>query len=163
MKTTPIVIGGNTYDVPEPNFAALEMAWTYIEEAIFATNPVAGPTAGLAIFVCIFMEAEDWDVMQHQWEPMRKKFNVDDKSTYQQQFEALHLWFKRRCLAREINDIRTALNAIMEDAGIVAKPGELVPAPEETPSTETSTASLPSSSQPESKEEAGTASESDGT
>lgn len=158
---TTVSIGGVEYDCPELNLAGLEMAWPFIEESLFATNPVMGPVAGVSILLCLWMESENWDIMHPRWEEAREKMKITEESSYKFTFDSLALYLKRKLAAKEVNQLRTAINLILEDAEVVKKAGEDAPkAGEEAgaaPSTETVTTSSPSSSLLDAREVAGTA------
>ena len=157
---TTVTIGGVEYDCPELNLAGLEMAWPFIEESLFAVNPVSGPVAGINILLCLWMESEGWDIMHPRWDDAREKMEIKKESSYKLTFDQLALYLKRKIKANEISQLRAAIQLILEDAEVVAKPGEEPKSGEAAgaaPSTETVTTSLPNSSLPDVKEEAGTA------
>jgi len=158
---TTVTIGGVEYDCPELNLAGLEMAWPFIEEAIFASNPVQGPVAGINILLCLWMESENWDINHPRWDDAREKMKITAESSYKFTFDSLALYLKRKVAAKEVNQLRAAIQLILEDAEVVAKVGEDAPKPGEeagaAPLTETVTTSLPSSSPLAAREVAGTA------
>lgn len=158
---TTVTIGGIDFDCPEMNFAALEMSWPFIEEAIFAANPVAGPSAGISILVTTWMETEGFNIEDSKWDKIREIHKVDSTSTYRQIFDAMVLYLKRSLKAKEVNKLREAINLILIQAEVVKDPSAEEHSPGEAkgaaPLTETSMKSSPNSLQPVAKEAAGTA------
>lgn len=154
---TTITLGSREYDCPSMNFAALEMAWPFIEEALFSPNPVQYPSAGISILVTLWMEAEEpFDIMHPQWEPVREKYKVDENSTYKHTFDSIVMYLKRSLQASQVMQLREAIQKILVDAEVVTEkepaPGEKLGA---APLTETSPKLSPTSSPQDAKEEAG--------
>lgn len=156
---TTVTLGTREYELPEMNFAALEMGWPFIEEALFSASPVQYPSAAVSILVTLWMEEEKgFDIMAPIWEPVREKYKVDADSTYKHQFDSMVMYLKRNIKAHQVPQLRAAIDKLLLSAGIVQEKGaESGEAQGAAPSTETSTTSLPNSSQPVAKEEAGTA------
>lgn len=160
MKTlTTVTLGDREYELPEMNFAALEMAWPFIEEALLSASPVTYPSAAVSILVCLWMEDEEgFDIMAPMWEPVREKHKVDADSTYRHQFDSMVMFFKRSVKAAQVPQLREAIDLLLKDAQIIQdkEPGS-GEAQGAAPLTETSTTSSPSSLPQDAKEEAGTA------
>lgn len=157
---TTVTIGEVEYDCPELNLAGLEMAWPFIEESIFASNPVMGPVAGINILICLWMESESWDINHPRWDDAREKMKIKDDSSYKFTFDQLALYLKRKVKAKEVKQLREVIDLILIDAEVITKPGEDAPNSGKeagaAPLTETVTTSLPNSSLQDVKEEAGT-------
>lgn len=147
-----VTIGGTDYIVPELNFIALELAWPYLEEATTTLDPMKGPSACISVIAAGLIEAEDFD-------PSRFGIGEDEKLEPRETIERVSVFLKRKLKANEIDRVKTCLDDIMEEAGLVPAEGE-APAPgEETqhPSPETAAASSQSSLPLDAKEEVGTA------
>ena len=146
-----VTVGGTEYEVPEMNFAALERAWPFVEEAMLAQDPMKGVAAGICIIAAGLIEAPHFD---------RIKFGIleDEVLGDQQTFDRVVLFLKRNIKAKEIDGIRKSVDQINQEAGLEPASGE-APAPgaaqEQSPSTETAQTSSPSSSPPAAVEETG--------
>lgn len=146
-----VTIGGIEYEVPEMNFAGLERAWPFVNEAMVSLDPMKGPAAGLCIIAAGLMEAEHFD---------RTKFGMTAVEMLgdDQVFDRLVIFLKKKVKAKEIASIRLAVDQINEEAGLEAVKGELFPPqadPELSHSTETAPTSSQSSSPPDIVEETG--------
>src|SRR4051812_21042465 len=115
-----VTIGGTEYEVPEMNFAALERAWPFVNEAMVSLDPMKGPAAGLCIIAAGLMEADHFD---------RTKFGMTAVEMLgdDQIFDRLVLFLKKNVKAKEIASIRAAVDQINEEAGLEAVKGELFP------------------------------------
>ena len=146
-----VTIGEVEYHIPTLNFAALELAWPYIEIATSSNDPMAGPSAGVGIVAAGLMEAEGFD---------RTNFGMlSTEALATSETHARVMYFlKRKLLATQIGAIREVVNEIIVEAGLVSNEGENPPVEETTmnPSPETVLASSLNSLQPVAKEEAGT-------
>lgn len=147
-----VTIGGTEYEVPEMNFAALERAWPYVEESMTTLDPMKGPSAGISIIAAGLMEADHFD---------KTKFGIgaDEMLGEEQIFDRMVKFLKKKLKAKEIEQVRQAVDQINREAGLEPEEGE-APAPqaEETPgspSEEIAQSSSQSSSPPDVKEEAG--------
>lgn len=146
-------VGDKEYQIPEMNFAAIERAWPYIEEATEVLHPMKGPSAGLAVFAAALMEKEDFDP---------KEFGIeDDKIPEYRIHEGVTRYLKKQVRAKDIPHVKDMLLELLKEAGIEFKDseeGEAAGAPAEvmSPSPETAPDTLPSSSPQDVKEEAGT-------
>lgn len=147
-----VVIGGINYMIPELNFAGLERAWPFIEQATVVLHPMAGPAAGISIIAAGLMEADDFD---------KKRFGIGEEETLDEDetFERVNRFLKKKLKATEIENVRICIEQITEEAGLEkAKEGELQgesPISEETPSTETAQTTSQNSSQPDAVGETG--------
>lgn len=147
-----VKVGGTEYEVPEMNFAALERAWPFVEEAMLAQDPMKGVAAGICIIAAGLIEADNFD---------KTKFGIDaDEALGEQQtFDRVVIFLKRKIKAKEIEGIRQSVDQINREAGLEPEPGEAeAPAgAEETQSlsTETAPTSSQSSSPQDMKEAAG--------
>jgi hypothetical protein len=146
-----VTIGGTEYEVPEMNFAALERAWPFVNEAMVSLDPMKGPAAGLCIIAAGLMEADHFD---------RTKFGMTAVEMLgdDQVFDRLVLFLKKKVKAKEIASIRAAVDQINEEAGLEAVKGELFPPqadPELNPSLETAPTSSQSLSPQDTVEETG--------
>jgi hypothetical protein len=146
-----VTIGGTEYEVPEMNFAALERAWPFVNEAMVSLDPMKGPAAGLCIIAAGLMEADHFD---------RTKFGMTAVEMLgdDQIFDRLVIFLKKKVKAKEIASIRAAVDQINEEAGLEAVKGELFPPqadPELNHSQETAPTSSQSLSPPDTVEETG--------
>lgn len=139
-------IGGKTYLIPELNFLALEKCWLYIMEAMASQDPIIGVRAALNVIAAGVVEAPDFDP---------KNFGLTEGPYTDYDIDVgVFNYLKRQCKAGEIGGVRDTVQEIIKEAGLEPEEGEAQEAV--SPGTETSPASSPSSSQQESKEEAGT-------
>lgn len=146
------IIGGNTYEVPELNFVALERAWPFVETAMVSLDPMQGPSAALCIIASGLCEADNFDpsvfgIKEEDLSP------TEDRET--QVFNKVVFFLKKKLKATEIAGIKDCINDILEEAGLVPAEGEAPPG--ENPLMETLTQSLLNSSQQDAREEAGAA------
>lgn len=153
-----VTIGGTEYEVPELNFIALERSWPFIEEAMTALDPMKGVSAALHIIAAGLVEVDNFDPATYGIKPEDIKPQLDRET---QVFELTAKFLKRKTKATEIDGVREAIVQITKEAGLEPEEGEgdTAEAAEEAPSLspETSTHTLPSSSQQDAKEAAGTA------
>lgn len=146
-----VTIGGTEYEVPEMNFAALERAWPFVEESMTTLDPMKGPSAGISIIAAGLMEADHFD---------KTKFGIgaEEMLGEDQIFERMVKFLKKKLKAKEIEQVRLAVDQINREAGLEPEEGE-APAPQAetpgSPSEETAPSSSQSSSPPDVKEEAG--------
>lgn len=128
-----VTIGGTVYEVPEMNFAALERSWPFVDKAMFSLDPMQGPSAGISIIAAGLMEA-DW------FKPSEFGIKPEEMLGEEQVFERVTKFLKKKLKARELEQVRQAVNKICEEAGLEeAKPGEPQPllGAEKNGSTET--------------------------
>lgn len=153
-----VTVGGTEYEVPELNFIALERSWPFIEEAMTALDPMKGVSAALHIIAAGLVEADNFDPATYNIKPEDISATLDRET---QVFELVAKFLKRKTKATEIDGVRKAIVEITKEAGLEPEEGEgdTAEAEEAAPnlSPETSTHTLPSSSQPGAREEAGTA------
>lgn len=147
-----VTVGGTEYEVPEMNFAALERAWPFVEQAMLAQDPMKGVAAGICIIAAGLVEADHFDKTQFGIEP-------DEILGDEQTFDRVVYFLKRKIKAKEIEGIRKSVDQINQEAGLEPIPGEGEPAvpDQETQSysTETAPTSSQSSSPQDTKEEVG--------
>ena len=148
-----VTVGGAEYEVPEMNFAALERAWPFVEEAMLAQDPMKGVSAGISIIAAGLLEAPHFD---------KTKFNIAENEMLgeDQTFERIVIFLKKKILAKEIEGIRKSVDQINQEAGLEPISGEaLAPGPageeQSNVSQETAQTSPPSSSPPDTAEETG--------
>lgn len=123
-----ITIGGDDYQVPELNFAALERSWPFVESAmvISSNDPMASPRAALCIIAAGIMEDENF-------QPQRYKItaNPDDPDKIHEQIVN---FLSKRMKAREMVNLKGCVDQILLEAGLTeAEP----PSGEEGPVEET--------------------------
>lgn len=159
-----ITIGGNDYSLPEMNFIAVERAWPFIEQAMATVHPMQGTSAALAVIAATLMEGPGFDPASFGIEANEQDAETgfprprDEDAIHQDLTKAL----KRRLKANEIGMVKVCLFEILEEAGFEMKDpgsGEALAAlgmEMMSPSPVTAQDMLPSSSQPDAKEEAGT-------
>lgn len=147
-------IGGVDYEVPELNFIALEKAWPFIERAIITQDAMEGTSAGISIITAGLIEAEGFD---------KTRFDIteEEKLTWDDTFDRVSTFLKRKLKASEIEQVRLCVEQITEEAGLREESSGEAQAParaeEETPSTETALDTSQSSLPLDAKEAAGTA------
>lgn len=146
-----VTIGGTEYEVPEMNFAALERAWPYVDEAMMTLDAIKGPAAGLCIVAAGLMYADHFD-------PAQFGIRADEMLGEDQTFDRVVKFLKRKLKAKELEQVRVAINQITEEAGLEPLEGEAPPAgtPEQNLSEETAPPTSQSSSPPVTAEETGT-------
>ncbi len=137
-----VTIGGTEYEVPEMSFAALERAWPYVEESMMTLDPMKGPAAGICIIAAGLMYAENFNPVQFDIKPEE---NLGEDQT----FDRLVRFLKLKLKAKEMPQIREAVERINEEAGLEPIEGEVQMPPQEeaSPSVETAQITPPSSSQ----------------
>jgi hypothetical protein len=153
-----IVIGGESYTIPEMNFLAIERAWPYVVEATETLDPMKGPSAALAVFAAAIMEGDSFQPAD---------FGIETTSSTTD--EEIHLrlthFFKKQLKGTEVGKVKTAMFEVLKEAGLEATEGEATQAlmaahgtqkGQPIPSPETVLDTSPSSLPPESKAEAGT-------
>jgi hypothetical protein len=115
-----VTIGGTEYEVPEMNFAALERAWPFVNEAMVSLDPMKGPAAGLCIIAAGLMEADHFD---------RTKFGMTavEMLGEEQIFDRVVYFLKKKIKAKEIDGIRKSVDQINLEAGLEPAPGEALP------------------------------------
>lgn len=145
-----VTIGGTEYEVPEMNFAALERAWPYVEESMMTLDPMKGPAAGICIVAAGLMYADHFD-------PTKFDIKPDEMLGEDQTFDRIVRFLKRKLKAKEIEQVRAAVNKINEEAGLEPEEGEAPAALGEgaSPSTETAPSTPLNSSQQDVPEETG--------
>lgn len=146
-----VTIGGTEYEVPEMNFAALEKAWPFVDESMITLDPIKGPAAGLCIIAAGLMYADHFD-------PTQFDIKADEMLGEDQTFDRVVKFLKRKLKAKELEQVRIAINKINEEAGLEPIEGEAQPSPgtlEASLSEETAPPTQPSSSQPGVAEETG--------
>lgn len=152
-----VVIGGTDYEVPEMNFISLERAWPYVEAAMGANvieSPLTGPAAGIMVIAAGIMEADYFNKVD---------FGVGENEPLgdSQLHDRVGLFLKRKLKAREMGQIKEALEVILKEAGLeFGEPGEPQANPATataSPSPETAADTSPSSSPQDARGEAGTA------
>jgi hypothetical protein len=146
-----VTIGGIDYEVPEMNFAALERAWPFVEESMTTLDPMKGPSAGISIIAAGLMEADHFD---------KTKFGIGEEEMLgeDQIFERIVRFLKKKLKAKEIDQVRRAVDQINKEAGLEPEMGEAQPAlpgTQETPSGETAQILSQNSSQQDAREEVG--------
>jgi hypothetical protein len=147
-----VTVGGTEYEVPEMNFAALERAWPFVEEAMMTQDPMKGVAAGINIIAAGLLEAEHFD---------KTKFDIaeDEMLGQDQTFERIVYFLKKKIKAREIEGIRKSVDQINVEAGLEPAPGEALPPladlVKQNLSEETAQILSPSSSPPDTAEETG--------
>lgn len=150
-----VTVGGAEYEVPELNFAALERAWPFVEEAMTSVDPMKGVKAGICIIAAGLIEAPHFD---------KTKFHIgaEEMLGEDQTFDRVVLFLKKHIKAKEIEGVRKSVDQINREAGLEPEEGEARPPlavpgmdQEQSPSTETAPTSSPSSSQPEPVEATG--------
>lgn len=146
-----VSIGGEDYIIPELNFAAVELAWPFIEEAMTTLDPMKGPSACIGVIAAGLLEAEDFD---------RSRFDIGEDEQLEpiEMVDRISKFLKKKLKAKEIGNVRRAVDQITEEAGLAPEEGEAQAPEEETPlpSPETAAASSQSSLPLDAKEEAGT-------
>lgn len=152
------IIGGKEYIVPPLNFAALERAWPFIEEAMMTADPMVGTSAGLSIIAAGLIEREDFDPKENGVKSFEKVY--DPEIHAEEVFEPVVACLKRRLLASEISHVREAVDKITQEAGLEPAAGEAQEAAlaeAGSLSEETAQSSLLNLLQPDAKEGAGEA------
>lgn len=150
-----VTIGGETYQVPEMNFCAVERAWPYVAQCMATADPIQGSAAGICIIVAALTEDEYFVPEKYGFEykgPIGEDMSPEDRASF---FDQLQKRFKRKLRATEISLVRDAVNQITLEAGLVAEPGELEEGTEDPLSTETARDILLSSLQLDAAEETG--------
>lgn len=147
-----VTVGGTEYEVPELNFAALERAWPFVEQAMLAQDPMKGVAAGISIIAAGLLEADHFD---------KTKFGIaeDEMLGEEQTFDRIVYFLKKKIKAKEIDGIRKSVDQINVEAGLEPVPGEALPPladrVAQNLSAETAPTSSLSSSPPDMKEEVG--------
>lgn len=147
-----VTVGGTEYEVPEMNFAALERAWPFVEEAMMTQDPMKGVAAGIKIVAAGLLESDHFD---------KTKFGIleDEMLGEDQTFERIVYFLKKKIKAKEIEGIRKSVDQINVEAGLEPVPGEALPPladlVRENLLRETAQTSSQSSSQPATAEETG--------
>ena len=123
-----ILIGGAPTSVSLENYAKLKKAWRFIEAAQGSTDFVGGVDAIIGVIAVASLP----------------KVAPDDVRDYEARLAAQIDDISERLTGEEIAELRPAMNALLIESGMAKAPGEAPAAATENPSTETSTASLPS-------------------
>lgn len=137
-----VKIGGIEYEVPELNFAALEVAWPFIEACMTSDDPMKGPAAGISVIAAGLAYADHFDCT---------KFGIAEAEALgeEQTFNRVVKFLKRKLKAKEIQYISEVVDRINEEAGLEPAPGEAqLPGEEENPSPEIAQTLSPNSSLP---------------
>lgn len=151
-----VTIGEDTYDIPELNFIAVERAWPLMVEAQEEADPMKAVSAAIGAIAAGIMESPGFDAETYG----AGRDNLDPKLDFDDQVHVIMVaYLKKRLKATQIGQVRLALNDIVGEAGLLAEEGELIAPGEATASLSPETAPQPSlnSSQPDAREEAGTA------
>jgi len=150
-QPSQITIGSKNYDLPEMNFAAIERAWPFIEEATLMLDPIRGTAAGLRIIAACLLEDENFEEARFGIRP-EAELTMDEK------FEAVTLFFKKQLKARELEQVRDAIIAVLKNADLIrdVEQGEAEAGQEASPSMETAPATSPNSSPQAVREAVGT-------
>lgn len=129
-----VTIGDTQYEVPELNFAALELVWPHVEEAMTTLDPMKGPSAGLYVIAGGIIHTDTFD---------KTKFGIleMDLLTEKEILDQVVRYLKRQLKASQISGIKDCLDKITEEAGLIPKEGERDPVKQENPSPETAPAS----------------------
>ena len=145
-----VTIGGTEYEVPEMNFIALERAWPFVEESMMTLDPMKGPAAGICIIAAGLMYAENFD-------PTKFGIEANENLGEDQTFDRVVRFLKKKLKAKELEQVRVAVNKINEEAGLEAQEGEAPLAVEEGQnlSEETAQTTSPSLSPQDAVEETG--------
>lgn len=153
-----IQIGGKNYVLPEMNFLAIERAWPYVVQATETLDPLTGPSAALAVFAAALMEADDFKLSD---------YGIPEDTTGDARIHgAVTRYLKKQLKGSELVHVKETMFDLLKEAGLEVTEGEATaalaaaletPAEEATVSLETVVDTSPSSSQPESREEAGIA------
>lgn len=145
MATT-IILGGKEFVIPELNFTAVERAWSWIAQAMYSSDPIQSANCGLHIVASGLMEADHFDAEAYGSSNERSEENI---------LEDVVKFLKKTMKASDLKALGKGINAIVKEAGIIEENPPKAPATA-SPSTETSPPSLPSLSQQDVREEAGT-------
>lgn len=145
-----VTIGKREYEIPELNFAALERAWPFIDQAMSTLHPMAGPSAAVSIIAAGLMEAD-------HFKPTDFGIREDETLGEDQMFDRVVRFLKKKLKATEIEAVRIAVEEITKEAGLEAAEGEapMPPEAEANLSPEIAASSSPSSSQPTTAEGTG--------
>jgi hypothetical protein len=146
-----VTVGGTEYEVPEMNFAALERAWPFVEQAMLAQDPMKGVAAGICIIAAGLVEADHFDKTQFG-------IGAEEALGDEQTFDRVVYFLKRKIKAKEIEGIRKSVDQINQEAGLEPVSGEdSPPTADQTQnhSTETAPTSSQSLSPQDTREEAG--------
>lgn len=169
-----VTIGGKGYTIPEMSFAAVELAWPFIEQATETIHPVQGTKAAIGVIAAGLLESDDFNPELFGLDPMLHLNVGEDESgepktvDHPKDRAVLHdelmKYLLRGLKAKEAGAIKLCLFEILEEAGFeMAIPGELPAAVEAAiPSPAIAVPTSANSSQPASKEDAGTESTEDG-
>lgn len=143
-----VTIGETTYIIGELNFIAMKKAWGAIQNTMLELDPMLAVGAAIEVIAYAIQEEpgfnpQDFDILADE---VLLPHEVDAR---------IVSFLERKLKATQIQNIQIALDEIITEAGLRPEEGEAeVPG---SPGTEIQTPSLPSSSQPELKEVAGTA------
>lgn len=114
MAVTSIEIGNRKYDLPEMNFAAVERAWPWVEQATVLLDPIKGTGAGLRIIAACLIEDENFDRAAYGMnKPEDMTLAMDEV------FEHVTYHFKKKLKANQIEQVRDAVMAILKDADLL--------------------------------------------
>lgn len=149
-----LTVGGKTYQIPELNFVALELAWPYVQEATVAVTPVAGISASIMVIAAGIVQGDDFNPSD---------FDIPAEVTnLKTQHTLVGTFLKRQLKAKEAGAVKDCFMQVLEEAGLEVSEGELLQILEEvkrlatSPSTGTAQDTSQSSSPQDAKEEAGT-------
>jgi hypothetical protein len=150
---TKITIGGKEYTVEELNFIVVEKAWAQLRMVMVNPDPIFAVGAGISIIAFALIEQDDFDKANFGIAPEVVDVDAIDASVI--------LYLKKKLKASEISSVQQGLVQLIKEAGLEAEEGEARQMLENL-LTGTSTPSTQASSQPASREETGTGSESTG-
>lgn len=156
-----VTIGGVETTVPTPfNFRKLKRAWPHMERAANAENDLMGALDAFIAIVAIGIISPKNDIDSLTEDQKKMIANGDHETVYLMRLAAEIDRIEDELTGPEIPDLKETVFDIMRESGLIRKAsGELegnAPKAEESPSTGTSTESLPNSSQPVAPEVIGT-------
>ena len=143
-----VEIGTKTYVLGELNFIAIEKAWSAIQDTMMIRDPIQAVGSALEVIGAAIQEEDGFK---------KEDFGIDPALPLEEhQVDALVVKFLKRALkANQIANVTVALNEVIDEAGLRPAEGELMDPGTQSPGTETSIPSLPSSSPQDAKAEAG--------